>query len=68
MAISVYPSDVNEAEWALLAPLIPTGKPHGRLRSSDMRRITNGVFSILRIGCAWRSLPRGSMAPGKPSK
>lgn len=58
MAIPLYPSDLNDAEWALLAPLIPTSKPHGRPRSSDMRRITNGIFSILRSGCAWRYLPR----------
>src|SRR5690348_10748599 len=54
----VYPSDVNDAEWALLVPLIPSAKPHGRPRSSDMRRITNGVFYVLRTGCAWRYLPR----------
>jgi putative transposase len=54
----VYPSDLNDAEWAVLAPLIPTGKPQGRPRSSDMRRITNGVFYVLRSGCAWRYLPR----------
>jgi putative transposase len=58
MAFPVYPSDVNDAEWALLAPLIPTSKPNGRPRSSDMRRITNGVFYVLRTGCAWRYLPR----------
>ena len=58
MAIPVYPSDVNDAEWALLAPLIPTSKPWGCPRSSDMRRITNGVFYVLRSGCAWRYLPR----------
>jgi putative transposase len=58
MAFPVYPSDLNDEEWALLAPLIPTSKPHGRPRSSDMRRITNGVFYVLRSGCAWRYLPR----------
>ena len=58
MASPVYPSDLHDAEWALLAPLIPTRKPHGRPRSSDMRRITNGVFYVLRTGCAWRYLPR----------
>jgi putative transposase len=58
MAFPVYPSDLNDAEWALLAPLIPSSKPHGRPRSSDRRRITNGVFSLLRSGCAWRYIPR----------
>ncbi len=58
MAFPGYPSDLNEPEWALLAPLIPMSNPHGRPRSSDMRRITNGVFYLLRTGCAWRYLPR----------
>ena len=58
MAVPVYPSDLNDEEWALLAPLIPSSKPHGRPRSSDMRRISNGVFYMLRSGCAWRYIPR----------
>jgi putative transposase len=69
----VYPSDLNDAEWALLAPLIPTSKPYGRPRSSDMRRITNGVFYVLRTGCA-RAAPGclgaicpATTAPGKRS-
>jgi transposase len=58
MAARVYPSDVNEDEWALLAPLIPPAKPRGRPRSVDVRRAVHGLFSVLRIGCAWRYLPR----------
>jgi len=58
MAFPVYPSDLNDDEWALLAPLIPTSKPHGRPRSSDMRRISNGVYYALRSGCEWRYAPR----------
>lgn len=42
----------------MLAPLIPAAKPHGRPRSVDMRRIVNGLFYLLRSGCAWRYLPR----------
>jgi putative transposase len=58
VATQVYPSDVNDEEWALLVPLIPPAKPRGRPRSVDMRRIFNGLFYILRSGCAWRYLPR----------
>ena len=58
MASQVYPSDVNDAEWAVLAPLIPSAKPRGRPRSVEMRRIVNGVFYVLRSGCVWRYLPR----------
>jgi putative transposase len=58
MATPVYPSDLNDAEWALLAPVIPPAKPGGRPRSVDIRRIVNGLFYLLRSGCAWRYLPR----------
>ena len=58
MATQVYPSDLTDAEWALLAPLIPAAKPGGRPRSVDTRRIVNGLFYLLRSGCAWRYLPR----------
>lgn len=61
MATQVYPSDLNDDEGTLLAPLIPPAKPGGRPRSVNIRRILNGLFSILRSGCAWvsgRYLPR----------
>ncbi len=61
MATQVYPSDLNDDEWTLLAPLIPPAKPGGRPRSVNIRRILNGLFYILRSGCAWvsgRYLPR----------
>jgi putative transposase len=58
MAIPVYPSDLTDAEWELLAPLIPAAKPGGRPRSTDRRRVSNGIFSGLRTGCARRYLPR----------
>ena len=70
MAFPVYPSDLNDAEWALLAPLIPSSKPHGRPRSSDRRRISNGIFYRLRSGCG-AAAPGGtshaSTAPGRRS-
>jgi transposase len=57
----VYPSDLTDAEWAFLVPLIPTATPRGRPRSSDVRRMVNGIVYVLRTGCAWMSghyLPR----------
>jgi transposase len=51
-----YPSDLTDAEWALLAPLLPPA-PTGRPRTRDLREIVNGIFYILRTGCQWRYLP-----------
>lgn len=58
MSVDTYPSDLSDREWVLLEPLLPPAKPGGRPRSVSLRRILNGVFSLLRTGCAWRYLPR----------
>jgi putative transposase len=42
----------------VLAALLPPAKPGGRPRSVDLRRIVNGLCSLVRSGCAWRYLPR----------
>jgi putative transposase len=52
-----YPSDLSDAEWALLAPLLPAPKPTGRPRKWPDRLVADAVFYVLRSGCAWRMLP-----------
>jgi len=39
-----YPSDMSEAEWALVAPLIPPARRGGRRRSIDEREVLNAIF------------------------
>lgn len=56
--MEIYPSDLSDDEWAILEPLIPPEKPGGRPREVDMRQVLNGIFYLLRAGCAWRMLPR----------
>ncbi len=56
--MEVYPSDLSDDEWAILEPLIPAGKPGGRPRQVEMRDVLNGIFYVLRSGCAWRMIPR----------
>ena len=53
----VYPSDLTDGQWAVLAPLIPPPKPGGRPRRVDMRAVRNAIFSVDRTGCQWRYLP-----------
>jgi len=57
MARKPYPSDVNDAEWGIIEPLLPASKPIGRRRQVDLREIINGIFYILHEGCTWRALP-----------
>jgi putative transposase len=52
-----YPSDLTDAEWAILAPLIPPAKPGGHPRRVDMRQVLNALFYQQRTGCQWRALP-----------
>ncbi len=53
-----YPSDLRDAEWALIAPLIPPAKRGGRRREVDVREVMNGVLYVLGTGCQWRALPK----------
>ena len=59
----VFPSDLTEAEWARLRPLIPDATPGGRPRKTDMRAAMNAIFYLPRTGCPWRYLPRDGLPP-----
>ena len=52
-----YASDLTDAEWALLEPLLPPPRRTGRPRAWPMREILNAIFYVLRAGCPWRMLP-----------
>lgn len=57
MISASYPSDLTDKEWHLLEPLMPAAKPGGRPRKVAMRKVLNGIFYVLRGGCAWRMMP-----------
>lgn len=52
-----YPSDLTDAEWRILEPLIPPAKEGGRPRTTDMREVINAIVYVDRTGCQWRALP-----------
>jgi hypothetical protein len=37
-----YPSDLTDAEWAIVAAMIPPGRHGGRRRSVNVREVLNG--------------------------
>jgi transposase len=53
-----YPSDLSDAEWALIAGMIPPARTGGRSRKTDMREVLNAILYVLRTGCQWRALPK----------
>jgi transposase len=53
-----YPSDLTDAEWAHVAPLVPPAKRGGNRRHVDEREVVNGLMYILSTGCQWRAIPK----------
>jgi len=53
-----YPSDLTDAEWALVEPVIPPAKTGGNKRTVDLREVMNGIMYILSTGCQWRAIPK----------
>jgi putative transposase len=58
MSEKVYPSDMSDAQWNIIGPLIPPAKSGGRPREVEMRQIVNGILYMVRGGCSWRMLPK----------
>ena len=53
-----YPSDLTDAEWALIERLIPPARRGGRKRTVDVREVLNAIFYVLSTGCQWKALPK----------
>ena len=53
-----YPSDMTDAEWALIEPMIPPAKHGGRPRDVNVREVLNAIFYVLATGCQWKALPK----------
>jgi transposase len=61
-----YDTDLTDAQWAVLAPLMPVA-PRGRVGRPlrwGHREVVNTILYVLRTGCAWRLVPH-DLVPGK---
>src|SRR5437660_9971662 len=52
-----YRTDLADAQWKRIKPLIPPAKPGGRPREVDMREVLNTLLYQARTGCQWELLP-----------
>jgi len=54
-----YPSDLTDAEWEILGPLVPPAIAYPNLQQPvhPRREIVNAIRYRTRTGCAWRLLP-----------
>jgi putative transposase len=53
-----YDTDLTDAAWAWVAPVLPAARPGGRPRTTKLRAVLNAIFYLLRTDCQWRLLPR----------
>ena len=56
-----YPSDTTDAEWALIAPLLPVPACQtpagGRPEEHRRRVVVDAIRYVIHNGCVWRALP-----------
>ena len=52
-----YTSDITDAQWQVLRPLLPAPKKRGRPRRTNLREVLNAILYLVRTGCQWRLLP-----------
>src|SRR5262245_37175489 len=57
-------TDLTDAQWEILEPLLPPPPGGGRPRTTDLREVLNAILYVLRTGCAWHLLPHDFPPPG----
>jgi len=58
-----YPSDLTDAEWAIIEPLLPPPVRAGAPRKTSFREVVNAIYYVLTTGCAWNALPHDFLTP-----
>lgn len=58
MRTQSYPSDVTDAQWALIEAQLPAPPGGGRPVKTDLRDVVDAILYVLRTGCQWRYLPK----------
>src|SRR5215510_9542973 len=57
MERKAYPTDVSDAEWALVAPYLSLMTEETPQRDFPLREVFNGLRWIVRSGSSWRLTP-----------
>ena len=57
MARRAYPTDLTDAQWAVLEPLVPPPRPGGRPPKHPRRDLVDAMLDVPRSGEAWRLPP-----------
>ncbi|CAN5824413.1 hypothetical protein BH20CHL2_BH20CHL2_10140 [soil metagenome] len=57
MSRRAYPTDLPDAQWAILEPFVPAAKYGGRPSFHPHHELVNAMLSVLRSGGAWQVVP-----------
>src|SRR5262245_50705256 len=57
MERKAYPTDVNDDEWAFVAPYLTLMTEDAPQRDHSLREVFNGLRWLVRAGAAWRLMP-----------
>ncbi|MBD1914067.1 MULTISPECIES: transposase [unclassified Leptolyngbya] len=58
MTEPLYDSDLTDAEWEIVEPLLPAPKPLGKDREVDLREALNAIFYRADNALKWRAIPK----------
>lgn len=53
-----YPTDLSQAEWELIQPIVDVRAHLGAPRTICLRCVVNALFYLNKTGCQWEMLPR----------
>ena len=63
MKTAIYETDLSDAQWVIIEPMLPAVSKRGR-PPTDRRRVLDAVLYIVKGGIPWRLLPE-SFPPWK---
>jgi transposase len=49
-----YPSDLTDAQWEIVEPMLTLIKSPGRIPKHPRRAIVDAILYVVRSGCSWR--------------
>jgi transposase len=56
LPVPVAHTDITDAQWQQILPLLPRPKGRGR-RQAESRQILNGILYVTKTQCPWRQMP-----------
>lgn len=53
-----YPTNLTDAQWKLIEPMLPPPCVVGAPQTVDRREVINAILYLAKAGCQWRMIPK----------